>query len=203
LTKLKQKSRIHSLYKRYIENRFSPAQGERNTHLIQMTTFLFYAVGEDTLMELVGAYFDLNQDIFLDSREQHIAEASAHLRACQTSWVRELSTDIQKDLLDLPSCYQEAFRICSDLAKFEDKNFEPHHFFLSRSQLADRIGIEPHEAKRILLTFINLNWMSLIAKGSQRSSNSPGKANTYQWLLPIAALLFFLSMHRIFYLFFF
>jgi hypothetical protein len=197
LMRLKEEKRIYALFKKYIANRFNPTQGQRNTHMIQMVTFLYRAVGAETLLTLVGAYYDLNQEIFLDTKEQHMAEAKAHLDACHGSWVEELPSD-QKAILELPFHYQEAFRICRDLATHENVQYGPQHFFMSHVKLAERIGIEQHVARRILQTFVGQEWISVAIKGTQHAPNSPGKATTYRWLLPVTVVIFILSAHRIF-----
>jgi hypothetical protein len=197
--KLKSDTRIYGLYQKHVEKRFTPAHGKRNSDLIEMVTFLFHAVGTETLMALVAAFYDLNQDIFPDSREQHMAEAVAHLKSCNESWFNDLSPEQREYASDLPESYQEAFRICRDLAILEDECHEPGKFFLSYRQLSNRIGISDKSARRILLTFESQGWLKPHVKGTQHKPGSIGKATVYLWLLPLAIAILILSMPRIFY----
>lgn len=191
---------LKKLYDRFIENRFTPAQGRRNSDLIEMVTFLFRAVSISQLEALVGAFYDLNQDVFRDSREQHMREAMAHVEACRIAWLDELPREVRECIPTLPADYQAAFGICLDLAKLDDKRCKPSEFFLSYNELGDRLGLRPKRAQRILHTFEAEGWLRIIQKGTQHKKGALGKATFYAWLLPLAAaavLLF--SFHQFFY----
>jgi hypothetical protein len=197
--KLESDTRVYGLYKKYVERRFSPAQGKRNSNLIEMVTFLFRAVGTQNLMTLVAAFYDLNQEIFSDPREQHMAEAAAHLKTCKESWLQDLSPEQRKDVLDLPEHYQEAFRICRDLAMLKDERQQPCQFFLSYNDLSHRIGKSQKDAERILRTFDSQGWLKILIKGTQHKPGSKGKSTLYLWTPSVAVTILILSLPLIFY----
>jgi hypothetical protein len=148
-----------------------------------MVTFLFHAVGGKNLKEVVGAFYDLNQDVFTDSREQHMEECDAHLNACSKTWFEKLPADERKHVADLPEEYQVSFRICRDLATREDEHCPPGQFFMSYRELARRIGTRQKSAERILATFIGQGWIKIHTKGTRYEAGSKPKATQYLWML--------------------
>ena len=148
-------------------------------------------------MKLVAAFYDVNQGVFSDSREQHMAEATAHLRACSASWHQELSIAEQTAIRGLPDRYVEAFRICRDLAALQVEVSEPGRFFISYRELSDRIGTTDKEAQKILKAFEGQKWIEILEKGTQHKPGARGKATFYGWLLASSILLF--SFHPLFY----
>ncbi len=200
MTELQRNRRLHHLYQTYIAKRFSPTQGKRNSDLIDMVTFLFHAVGTDTLIELVAAFYDVNQDIFADSREQHMAEATAHLDACKQTWVDKLPPDQRRYVSDLPEPYQAAFRICRDLAYHKAEPCIAGQFFLSYHELSIRIGTTQRDAERLLRIFAAQRWLNIIVKGTMHRPGHKGLATTYRWLLPVlTSIILLFSFHRLFY----
>lgn len=189
LSKLKKDERLHKLYRQYIEQKYTARQGERNEQLVAMVTFLFRAVSEARVMSLVMFYYDINQDVFSDSREQHQEEAESHLRNTKRAWRKslnegernwhdELAEDTNRD-------HENTFRICQDLAK------EDGTFFLSCGQLGARIGIDNKQAQRILLRFGKHKILDVVEKGTQhrqiksgdKTTFKAGTATVYRWLL--------------------
>lgn len=197
--RIKEDVRVLKLYRTYIEKRFTPVQGKRNTDLIQMVTFLYRAVGEETLLALVTYYYDLNQSIFTDSREQHLSEASAHLKACSNSWFEELSAEQQGFVKDLPRRYTEAFRIFRDLSLIENERSPSGDFFISYNELSMRIGITQKEAQKILQTFESQGWLEVIQKGTKHQPRLKGKATQYRWMLARVIAILILSIPALFY----
>lgn len=177
---LKSNLLLDQYYKLYIETKFTPSQGERNSQLVAMVTFLFRAVSEQITISLVNYFYDINQDIFIDTRSQHEKEALSHIRATRETWLDSLSKK-ERQLYDEASQaskhHETAFRVCRELAD-KDSNF-----YLSYKQLGDRIGIDSTQAGRILKQFIPLGILTMITKGTQHSKKGAGKATSYRWLL--------------------
>jgi AraC-like DNA-binding protein len=183
-------------YVRYIEKRFIPKQGARNSSLVAMVTFLYRATGVSQLRQLAAAFYDLNQEIFTDSREQHMEELEAHMRACQSTWLGELSQEEISFISDLPEEYVDAFRICRDLAHHENEASPPPDFFLSCNDLGDRLGCSPSTAQRILNAFESASQIKMILKGIRREAGVAGVASSYRWLaaVTVAASVFMICV---------
>jgi hypothetical protein len=185
---LKNTPRLAKLYHRYITKKFTAQQGERNSQLVAMTTFLFHAVSEETTAALVLLFHDLNQDIFSDSREMHEYEMRSHLNATKETWLQSLGHDERQrydELAEISQNHANAFRVCRELAN------EDGHFFLSCAQMEERIGIDRQIASRILKQFVGLGIIAMVEKGTQHRTMEKdggkivvaGTATTYRWRL--------------------
>ena len=180
-------SSLFRLYRMFVEKRFTPRQGKRNQDLVAMVTFLFRAVGKTQAIALARTFHQVNQDIFLDSLEQHLGEMEAHYLSCEREWKSSLS-EAEKCAVDaLPDTHTEAFRICHDLAAHQDETSPAGHFFLSCNDLADRLGIHPPQAQRILLVFESGDWITITEKGTRHTKGQQGRATRYRWNLAAAS----------------
>ena len=182
LTKLKNNSDLWKLYQKYIQHKFTPQQGERNNQLVSMVTFLTQAVSRQRVIELTKAFYEVNQDVFADSMDQHMAEAESHLIATLEQWESELTTADKAHLNSIPPLQREAYRICRDLAQHENDQCSRGSFYLSCDDLARRLDTDIKKAHRILAQFASIGILSIILKGTRYSKGSRGKATTYKWL---------------------
>ena len=180
--------RLAKLYRRYIDRKFTPQQGERNSQLMAMTTFIFRATSEETTAALVMFYYDLNQDIFNDTRETHENEMRSHLEGIRQTWLDSLNTAERNhyaNLAEVSQNHTNAFRVCRELADNDGR------FFLSFAQMEERIGIDRQIASRILRQFAGLGIIQVTEKGTQNKAIEKeggkivmrGKATSYRWLL--------------------
>jgi len=173
------------LYRRFIEKRPLPRQGNRNTDLVTMITFLFRAVGRKQALALAKTFHSVNQDIFIDPLEQHMHEAEEHLSACELTWKCELS-DYERELADqLPRAHCEAFRICRDLAALDSAESARGKLFLSMGDLADRLSLRAPEAQRILRVLEAVGCIEIETKGTRHSKGARGIATRYIWKLAL------------------
>ena len=182
LTKLKSNPSLWKLYQQYIQHKFTPQQGERNNQLVSMVTFLAQAVSRQRVIELTKAFYEVNQDVFADSMDQHMAEAESHLIATLEQWESELTTADKAHLNSIPPLQREAYRICRDLAQHENDQCSRGSFYLSCDDLARRLDTDIKKAHRILAQFASIGILSIILKGTRYSKGSRGKATTYKWL---------------------
>ena len=56
---------------------------------MSMVTFLAQAVSRQRVIEIAKAFYEVNQDVFADSMDQHMAEAESHLKATLDRWEGE------------------------------------------------------------------------------------------------------------------
>ena len=179
---------LFHLYRLYIEYRNIPEQGNRNTVLIVMTTFLYFTVGRERLLGLVKAFYETNAATFTDPLEQHMNEAQAHLTTLEADFLAKLAP-IELDLWQhLPLKYQEAFRILRDLATQDLEDSPPGLFFISFANLARRLATSRPHAARILDTLKGLKVIEMVTKGEQYQKGVKARATRYRWILlrPIA-----------------
>ncbi|MCB1131360.1 MAG: bifunctional DNA primase/polymerase [Verrucomicrobiae bacterium] len=183
-SRLAQNPTLHKLYQRFVGKKFTPRQGARNSDLVTMVTFLYKAVGHERLIELVTAFHQVNQDLFIDPLAMHMREAEAHLAACQNLWFESLSPREREIAETVPNDHAEAFRICRDLAFLDDDEMPQGRFFISCGDLADRLSLDhPPQARRILQVFESLGILEVVEKGTRHTKGSAGRATRYRWLL--------------------
>lgn len=177
---------LKRLYKRFVLDKRPPArQGRRNTDLIDLVTFLHGATGRDRALELAKAFWELNQDIFTDSLEQHMHEAEAHLDAREATWRNSLSDGERALAEQLRQPLRESFRICRDLAKRDNAECPRGKFFLSMGDLADRISLRTVEAQRIFHVLEGLGCLEIATKGTRHAKGARGIATRYLWKLDL------------------
>jgi hypothetical protein len=124
------------LYTRFIEPRFQARTHGRNHFIVESVPFLYRAVAAQSVLELVGCFYDCNRGLFKDSREQHMNEAKFMLESVAKTYVASLTSDERKIYDALPEPEQDAFRICRDLAFLKEPEREPLTFFLSFDHLS-------------------------------------------------------------------
>lgn len=179
---------LHKLYREFIANKFTAKQGRRNDQLVAMTTFLYRATSEKIATELVMFFYDLNQDIFIDSRNTHENEMRSHLEATRRTWLASLNPEEAmhyEQLCQISPSHVAAFRVCRELAR------EDGRFYLSCAHLADRIGTDRKVAYRIFRHFVEMYILAVVEKGTQHrliekngeKITEKGKATVYDWLL--------------------
>jgi hypothetical protein len=171
------------LYTELIEPRYHAQEHARNDFIKQAVPFLYRAVAPQFVLELVGCFYDCNCGLFNDTREQHMKEAKAMLESVAKTYTETLNAD-ERGIYDaLPGHEQEAFHICRDLALLPEPKREPLTFFLSFNHLADRLGIFPMQAQRIMRQLESYGLIKQVKKGTRRAAGVRGEAGTYQWLL--------------------
>lgn len=176
------------LYRRYVENRFEPIRGERNSAMVAMVAFLAHAVSPDRVVDLSLAFYDLNAPIWRDSREQHLRETKSQLKAVLRSFSSSLSV-LEKEIYEaLDDRGRSAARVCRSLSESEsDPDFPPPSFFLSCGDLRLRLGIHNNEAHRLLSQFKSLGILRIKKKGTRHAKGSSGKATVWEWILSESA----------------
>lgn len=175
---------LAKLYAALIEQRFQAKAQGRNDFIKNAVPFLYRAVAEQFITELVGHFYDCNRAFFRDPRDQHMREAQAMLKAVAETYAAELSVGERKIYAALPDERErDAFRICRDLSFVPNANREPSTFFLAFNHLADRLGVFPTQAQRILRNMAGCGLLELLQKGTRRAAGVRGEATIYKWLL--------------------
>lgn len=185
--KLKSDAEIWKLYSEFIDRRYMAAQGERNSQLVAMTTFLAFNTSEKITLRLVNSFYDLNEDVFTDSKEMHSSEATSQLKNLKARWIENLSEQERELLNGFPPTQQEAFRILKNLSEIEAEDAPCGVFYLSCRGLGRRLGIDRKQAHRIFSQFQSHEVIKLLKKGQQYAPGVKAKANVYKWIFGLKA----------------
>jgi bifunctional DNA primase/polymerase-like protein len=171
------------LYIELIEPYFQARAHARNEFIVYAVPFLHCRVAPQFILELVGCFYDCNRALFHDPREQHMKEAKAMLTSVAKTYAENLKADESSIYEALAEPEQNAFRICRDLALLKKSERPPLTFYLSFNHLADRLGIFPTQAQRIMRQLESYGLITLLKKGTRRAAGVRGEAGEYQWLL--------------------
>jgi hypothetical protein len=168
-------------YETYIERDSDMDFSIRNHELIRHTTVLYTMVGTDMAEQLVRAFYRINKPFFQADIHQHMKEFSSHYEALQKSYLGGLPKEELEFYQVLPPLLQDTFRICRDLASFEDENYSPPLFHLSYQELANRIGIRCQEAQRLMKKLQYAGFVSMKKKGQRYKPGRRSKASVWKW----------------------
>jgi len=168
-------------YETYIERDYDMDFSIRNHELIRHTTVLYTMVGTDMAEILVRAFYYINRPFFHADIHQHMKEFYSHYEAVKKTYLSGLPKDELKLYQEMPPLLQDAFRICRDLASFDDENYSPPLFHLSCQQLANRIGIKCQQAQRLMKEFKTAGFVSMKKKGQKYKAGRRSKASVWKW----------------------
>ena len=170
--------RLARIFRAFVESR--PAlKSQRNATLTKLVPALYSVVAEEIALRFSLAWFDLNQAVFKDTREQHSRETEAMLKGCAQSYLSLLPALVRAVYEALDRREQAAFRICRDLAVRSDR----YVFFLSCDELGERLGCDSKQAHRILNGFAGDGILERITVGLARAPGVTARATEWKWLL--------------------
>ena len=171
------------LYARYIEHRYDARPHERNAVIVQAVPFLYRAVAEEFIPELLRHFWRCHHPLFHATETEHLQEVEAMLVGVRRTFLDELPT-AERDLYLLQDLrIQTVYRICRDLAILGKDG--PGMFFISAGDLAVRLGVDAQQAHRSLNQLRKLGILRVETPGTQRAKGIPGRATVYRWTLPL------------------
>jgi hypothetical protein len=174
-------------YETYIEREGDMNFSIRNQELIRQTTVLYSMVGEHMTEMLIRAFYHIYKPFFEADIHQHMHEFSAHLNALQRDYLNSLSGNELAVYQQLNPMQKDTFRICRDLASFEDDEYPPPSFHLSFQELANRLDIHAPQAQRIMKDFRSIQFVKLIKKGQKYKAGRRSRASIWEWKLSLNA----------------
>ncbi len=176
---------LRDLYEEQIDRFFQPNQGQRNQFITEAAPRLYYAVEPDTALKLLMAFYDINQPIFNDSRDQHEKESRAMLESLEKPYLGKLTAYELEFFNVMPHEAKPAFRIFRDLSLRDDETAPRGTFFMSAAELARRINLgHTVTADRLLKRFIAWGIINIITKGEQYEKRGrKALATHYRWLV--------------------
>ena len=83
----------------------------------------------------------------------------------------------------MPPQHLEAFRICRDLILVDREESPVGEFFISFSEIGDRLTTSPSQAGRILEALISLEAFDVITKGQRYQKGRKSAATGYRGLV--------------------
>lgn len=182
---IEQYPHLDPYYDRWIGRNYQPTHGTRNDALVNFLTFLAHCLAPEIAILFALQFYDRNQVMWKDSREQHEREALNHLGhvlACYPKTLTATEATLYS-LLDERS--KTTFRIGRDLASDNAQKTGEATFFLSCQNLGHRINLDQRQADRILKELTALGVIEVVKKGTARQKGKRCKATTYRWLLSL------------------
>jgi hypothetical protein len=126
------------------------------------------------------AWLQVHREYFNDTEEQHAAETSIHIKATLATYRQNLKPGERGIYDSLTDPYQDAFRICRDLARCDGPP-PPPQFFLAAGELAQRIDGHGTAAARILHKLERFGIIALTEQGTKHTAGVQGRANKWKW----------------------
>ena len=170
-------------YKVFIERDGDMDFNIRNKELIRQTTLLHEKLGTRMTCKLIKSFYEINKPFFNDEVHQHMHEFKTHLNTLEINYLNKLS-EIESNFyqaFDIDN--QDAFRICRELAMYEDNEYEYPFFHLSYKELGDRLDIHRQDSFKIMKDFKTLGILELKKKGEKYKSGRKSKASSWKWVL--------------------
>ncbi len=175
---------LAKLYTAIVEKRFQALPHGRNEFLTQAIPFLYRAVAEHLILDLVAHFYDCNRAFFYDAREQHLREARAMLNSVIATYRTSLGEHEHAIYEAFSRVQRDMFRICRDLALLPDAKHGPLTLYASFEHFGLRLELHPPQAQRIMRQLEGVGLLKLLEKGERRAPGVKPKAGIYKWLLP-------------------
>ena len=117
-----------------------------------------------------------------DPMDQHMREAESLWAGCENTFMQELN-ECELELYQLFDGSMEylrsPFRICRDLAFYNEGKTDTGKFFLGCRDLGTRLGINHKTASKYLLELVNYEIIKVVSAGRMIKR----QASEYEWML--------------------
>ena len=170
------------LWNMFIDRRYKPNLGERNKILCEFIPFAHKRMSKSCAMELALVMREVWDCVCTDPIDQHMREAESLWMGCENTFIGELTPiecEYYDELRGSLEYLQPCFRICRDLAFYEDEKTEIGDFFLSCRELGLRLGVTHKTASIYLQELVECEIIKVISTG--RMTNR--RASEYHWML--------------------
>ena len=170
------------LWNMFINQRYKPNLGERNKILCEFIPFAHKRMAKSCAMELAIVMREVWDCVCTDPIDQHMREAESLWMGCENTFIGELTPiecEYYDELRGSLEYLQPCFRICRDLAFYEDEKIEIGDFFLSCRELGLRLGVTHKTASLYLQELVECEIIKVINIGRMISR----RASEYHWML--------------------
>lgn len=169
---------LETIYSRYLAHR-KVERGMRNSFLTKAIPALYPVVAPSVLRELLMLHYDLHAGVWSTRREAHEAEIESMLKRWEVKYANGLHPGARIHYESLADERQRsAFRICQDLAARGGGGF-----FMSFGELAQRLGIQCEQARRLMIGLVADKILCKSANGCHWAPGKRPKASVWKWLL--------------------
>jgi len=170
------------LWELYVDRRFSPNLNQRNKILCEFIPFAHRRMSRDCALELSRVMREVWDYVCTDPMHQHMREAESLWAGCENTFMKELN-ECEFELYYLLEGSMEylrsPFRICRDLAFYNEGKTDMGKFFLGCRDLGTRLGISHKSASTYLLELVDLKIIRVISAGRMIKR----QASEYEWML--------------------
>jgi len=170
------------LWELYVNRRFTPNLNERNKVLCEFIPFAHRRLSRECTMELATVMRQVWDCVCTDPLHQHIREAESLWAGCENTFMSELN-EYELELYHLFDGSMEylrsPFRICRDLAFYDEGKTDIGKFFLGCRDLGIRLGINHKTASKYLLELVNYKIIKVVSAGRMIKR----QASEYEWML--------------------
>ena len=177
---------VVKMYEKHFEGAFHPDFSQRNKILIEFVTLKTGTICRELIWRIAIAFYENYQPIFKDPIDSHKKELRSHIDALHETFLASLPPEERMFIHSVDEVELDMFRICRDLASYEEKvEVPPPFFFLSCAELASRLLIDEKSAHRKLNKFQRLGFIAIKKKGTRRQKGQRGRATHWEWKLSL------------------
>ena len=166
----------------YVNSRFNPNLNERNKILCEFIPYTHRRMSRNCALGLAEVMREVWDCVCTDSIDQHMREAESLWAGCENTFMQELN-ECELELYNLFDGSMEylrsPFRICRDLAFYNEGKTDTGKFFLGCRDLGTRLGINHKRASLHLLELVELEIIRVSSAGRMVGR----KASEYEWML--------------------
>ena len=165
-----------------VRRRFKPNLGERNKILCEFIPFAHRRMSRKCAMGLVRVMREVWDCVCTDPMDQHMREAESLWEGSENTFSNELNAEefeFYNEFSGSMEFLHSPFRICRDLAFYDEGKTETGKFFLGCRELGLRLGVSHKTASEYLNKLEGYEIIEVLSKGRMIGR----QATEFKWLL--------------------
>ena len=165
-----------------VRRRFKPNLGERNKILCEFIPFAHRRMSRKCAMGLVRVMREVWDCVCTDPMDQHMQEAESLWEGCENTFANELNPEefeFYNEFSGSMEFLHSPFRICRDLAFYDEGKTQTGKFFLGCRELGLRLGVSHKTASEYLNKLEGYEIIEVLSKGRMIGR----QATEFKWLL--------------------
>lgn len=165
-----------------VRRRFKPNLGERNKILCEFIPFAHRRMSRKCAMGLARVMREVWDCVCTDPMDQHMREAESLWEGCENTFANELNAEefeFYNEFSGSMEFLHSPFRICRDLAFYDEGKTETGKFFLGCRELGIRLGVSHKTASEYLNKLEGYEIIEVLSKGRMIGR----QATEFKWLL--------------------
>ena len=165
-----------------VRRRFKPNLGERNKILCEFIPFAHRRMSRKCALGLARVMREVWDCVCTDPMDQHMREAESLWEGCENTFANELKPEeleFYNEFSGSMEFLHSPFRICRDLAFYDEGKTETGKFFLGCRELGLRLGVSHKTASEYLIELEGYEIIEVLSKGRMIGR----QATEFKWLL--------------------